>query len=118
MLLRLLALLRDPLLREGKWQLLECTPAWAGNWTWDCFIAFLWQGPSLDPLLVVVNYAANQSQCYVRLPFSDLGTGRWQLTDLLGDATYERDGDDLQSRGLFLDMRPWQASVFSLRRGA
>ena len=30
---RLLAVLRQPVLREGQWQLLECVPAWDGNWT-------------------------------------------------------------------------------------
>ena len=41
------------------------------------------------------------------------------LQDQIGDAIYDRDGNDLQSRGLYLDVPPWQASVFSLtRRGA
>src|SRR5262249_43335150 len=39
---RLLAVLRRPALRDGRWQLLECAPAWEGNWTWDCFVAFGW----------------------------------------------------------------------------
>ena len=30
-------------------------------------------------LLLAVNYAANQSQCYVRLPFADLGGRQWRL---------------------------------------
>jgi hypothetical protein len=46
----------------------------------------------------------------------DLEKGQWRLTDLMGDAIYDRDGDDLQNRGLFLDVRPWQTSVFCLRR--
>jgi hypothetical protein len=29
---------------------------------------------------------------------------------------YERDGCDLQRRGLYLDVRPWQACVFTLTR--
>jgi hypothetical protein len=114
---RLLIVLRRPAVRQGEWQLLECVPAWDGNWTWDCFLAFAWQAAGEDRILVAVNYAGNQSQCYVRLPFPDLGNGRWQLTDLMGDATYDRGGDELQSRGLFLDMHPWQASVFLLGRG-
>jgi hypothetical protein len=113
---RLLGVLRLPTLRQGEWRLLECIPAWDGNWTWDCFLAFGWLGPGQDRLLVTVNYAGNQSQCFVRLPFSDLGNGRWRLRDLMGDATYDRDGGDLQRRGLFLDVPPWQASVFSLTR--
>ena len=62
------------------------------------------------------NYAPNQSQCYVRLPFSDLGGGQWRLEDLIGDVTYDREGNDLQAHGLYLDEPPWQTHVFSMRR--
>jgi hypothetical protein len=67
-------------------------------------------------LLVTVNYAPNQSQCYVRLPFTDLDAGQWRLQDQMGNAIYDRDGSDLQSRGLYLDVPPWQTSVFALTR--
>jgi len=113
---RLLAVLRRSAVREGQWQLLECTPAWEGNWTSDCFLAFGWEGPGGERLLVAVNYAPNQSQCYVRLPFADLGNGKWRFEDQLGGATYDRDGDDLQARGLYLDEPPWRASIFSLTK--
>ena len=111
---RLLAVLRHPSVRQGNWQLLECVPAWDGNWTWDCFLAFAWHGPGAERLLATVNYAPNQSQCYVRLPFTDLGNSQWRLQDMLGTATYNRDGNDLRARGLYLDVLPWQASVFVL----
>jgi hypothetical protein len=52
----------------------------------------------------------------MRLPFVDLGNGQWRLTDLIGDATYEREGHELQSRGLYLDEAPWQARVFMLTK--
>ena len=115
---RLLAVLRQPVVRHGQWQLLECVPAWEGNWTWDCFIAFAWNGPGGERLLVAVNYAPNHSQCYVRLPFADLGNNPWRLAEVLGDATYNREGNDLLARGLYLDVPPWQASVFSLTKRA
>lgn len=113
---RLLAVLRHPAVRDGDWQLLECVPAWEGNGTWDSFLAFAWQGPGGERLLVAVNYSPSQSQCYVRLPFTDLRNAQWQLEDLLGDARYDRDGDDLESRGLYLDVPPWQTHVFSMKR--
>jgi hypothetical protein len=112
---RLLAVLRQPAVREGTWQLLECTPAWDGNWTHDCFLAFAWQGPNNERLVVAVNYAANQSQCHVRLPLGDLDGKTWRLEDQLDSAGYDWNGDDLLGRGLFLDMAPWQAFVFALR---
>ena len=57
-----------------------------------------------------------QGQCYVRLPFSDLGGVRWRLQDLLGDARYDRDGNDLQSPGLYLDVSPWHCHVFAMTK--
>ena len=115
----LLAVLREPVVRDGRWQLLDCVPAWEGNRTSDGFIAFAWHAPAGERLLVVVNYAPNQGQCYLRLPFADLGDAQWRLRDLVGDVEYEREGDDLQVRGLYLDEPAWGAHVFSLtKRGA
>ena len=82
---RLLSVLRQPTIRDGRWQLLECRPAWDGNWTWNCFLTFAWESPGKERLLVAVNYAGNQSQCYLRLPFADLGNARYLLKDLLGE---------------------------------
>ena len=111
---RLLAVLRLPVVREGRWQLLECHPAWDGNGSWEAFIAYAWRGTDGDRLIVAVNYSDHQSQCYVGLPFPDLAGRPWRLSDMLGDALYDRDGSDLQSRGLYLDVKPWQYHVFRL----
>jgi hypothetical protein len=111
---RLLAVLRHPVVRDGRWQLLDCVPAWDGNWTADCFVVFAWQGAGDERLIVAVNYAPNQSQCRVRLPFADLGGRLWRLQDLLGDVTHNRDGNELQGPGLYLDEPPWSARVFGV----
>ncbi len=111
---RLLTVLHQSAVRDGQWQLLECVPAWEGNWTWDCVLAFAWQADGAQRLLAVVNYAPNQSQCYLRLPFQGLGGKQWRLQDQIGDAVYDRDGNDLQSRGLYVDAGPWQRSIFTV----
>ncbi len=111
---RLLAALRTPTVRDGDWRLLECSAAWDANWTSDCFIVFGWEKAGEDRLVVAVNHAANQSQCHVRLPFADLESRQWRLKDMLSGAVYERDGNDLQSRGLYLDLAPWQYHLFQL----
>ena len=58
--------------------------------------------------------APNSSQCYVRLSFTDLGHRHWQLHDLIGGVTYDREGNDLQARGLYLDERPWNCHAFTM----
>jgi hypothetical protein len=113
---RLLKVLRQSVVRDGQWQLLECRSAWEGNWTSDGFLAFAWQGSSGERLLVTVNYAPNQSQCYVQLPFADLDGAQWRFQDQLAENVYDRDGSDLQSRGLYLDMPAWGTSAFALTR--
>ena len=111
---RLLAILRQPVLRNGQWQLLECVPAWDGNWTVDCFVAFAWQGPGEERLIVTVNYAPHQSQCRLRIPFSTLEQHTWRLQDQLSNAVYDRNGNDMVSAGLYLDEGPWQSRVFKM----
>lgn len=108
----LLAVVRQDLVREGRWQLLECHPAWDSNWTHDCFVVFAWERGD-ERLLVAVNYAVNQSQCRVRLPFA-LGDATWRLQDRLSSLVYDRDGAELRGRGLFLDLQPWQACAFAV----
>ena len=102
-------------MRDGQWSLLECAPAWEGNWTSDGFIAFAWQGPAGRRLLVTVNYAPNQGQCYVRLPWASL-----RGTDRAAAGSDERRGvrperaTTLRARGLYLDLPPWGHHVFEV----
>jgi Alpha amylase, catalytic domain len=110
----LLSVLRQPSVRDGQWQLLECRPAWDGNWTWDGFIAFAWHAPENRRVVVAVNYAGSQGQCYIRLPFDDLFGHPVRLQDRMSSAVYDRNGDDLVLPGLYLDMPPWGYHVFEV----
>jgi hypothetical protein len=112
---QLLGVLRRPEARDGTWRLLETSPAWEGNGSSADIIVMAWQGAGSQRLLVAVNHAPHASQCRVRLPFDDLGAKPWQLRDLTGDASYEREGDDLRAQGLYLDLRPWQYHVFDFK---
>ena len=111
---KLFGCLRHSEAKEGDWCLLECTPAWDGNWTWDCFICFAWRGPGRTSLIVTVNYAPNQSQCRVHMPFDDLKGRQIRLRDLMGPAGYNRAGDEISTRGLYLDEPAWAYHVFEM----
>jgi glycosidase len=111
---KLLAVLRQPVFRDGTWSLIELVPAWDGNWTSDCLIVWCWQRDDGERRLVVVNYAGNQSQCYVRIPFVDVIGRTVRLRDLMGSASFDRDGHEVATRGLYLDLPPWGYHVFEL----
>ena len=112
---RLLAALKQSAVRDGEWGQLEPTPAWEGNWTWDCFVAFTWLGGDATRLLGIVNYAPNSSQCTLRLPFPELPGRTVMLRDLLSAAVYERYGDLLFQTGLYLDLSPWSYHLFEIK---
>jgi len=113
---RLRTVLQHPVLRDGDWRLLECVSAWEHNWTWDCFAVWVWQGGARDVRLVAVNYAAHQSQCYVRMPLQVVGEREVSFADLMGDGTVQfvRSRSDLDPRGLYLDMPAWGYHVFDV----
>ncbi|WP_448191537.1 alpha-amylase family glycosyl hydrolase [Azospirillum sp. sgz301742] len=111
---RLLRVLRQPAFHDGAWRRLEPAEAWTGNGSWDGFVGFLWANEGGTPWIVVVNYQPDRGQCYLRCP--GLAGGRIVLTDWLGPARYEREGGELASRGLFLDMPAWGTHAFELTR--
>jgi hypothetical protein len=111
---QLLGVLNNPILKTGEWQWVECTPAWEGNNSCDAFVAHIWVEDDGERI-VVVNYAPHQSQCYLQLPLADLAYNQWQLQDLMSDAVYNRNGEELQKTGLYLDMAPWQYHVFEMK---
>jgi hypothetical protein len=110
---RLLAVLARPEVHEGSWRLCECRAAWPENPTWDRFVVMSWELAGGRRLLTAVNYGATQAQCYTQFPFAGLGR-KVVLRDLLGDARFERDGAELTSKGLFLDLPPWGRNAFAV----
>jgi hypothetical protein len=111
---RLLSCLRNPVVREGEWRLLECASAWDGNGTHDSYICYAWRGRAGSALIVTVNYAPHQSQCYVRAPFEEFRGHPLRLRDLMGEAVYVRHADELLGNGLYLDLAAWGYHVFEL----
>ena len=111
---RLLSCLKDPSFRDGRWQLLACRPAWEGNPSSDAFVAFAWTGPEDRRRLVAVNYAGHRSQCFLEMPWGDLAGRAWRLVDRMGSDRYDRGGEELATRGLYLDLPAWGYHVFSV----
>ena len=110
----LLFAINKPVFRKGKWQLLECVPAWDRNTTSDSFLAFGWEGTDGEKAVVTVNYSSNAGQCYVHLPFPDMTGQLIRLRDLMSPAVYERDGTELLSKGLYLDLPAWGYHIFEV----
>jgi hypothetical protein len=108
----LLAALQGAAVGRGKGEVLKARPAWPENPTADNYLIVQWQLVPEEFDLVVVNFAAHRSQCYAPLSIPNLMQHNWRLSDLLGDETHERRGDDLQNHGLYLDTPAHSAQLF------
>lgn len=91
-----------PVCAREEWRLLDCT-GWPDNPTHENLVAWSWTTDS-SRHLVVVNLSDQPAQGRVRLPWTDLRGDSRQLTELLGDLTYDRDGDELVDPGLYVEL--------------
>lgn len=114
---RLLQVLTDPVLRDGRWQLLDTAPAWSGNPTHEAYLVFGWSRGPGDPLrwLVVANLSGGQAQARVVLTDVPWASPLARLTDRLSEGTaYDRDVADMAANGLFLDLPAHGYNVFEI----
>ena len=92
---RLLDCLQRPEMQEGRWQVSEIPTAWEVNRTVDLFLATVWEEEKQPRLCLAGNYGPTQGQYYARLPFNGLRGSKVMRQDLISEARYEREGDDL-----------------------
>ncbi len=103
---KLLAVVPASGLRDGAWQLCERT-GWPDNSSYLNLVAWCWeQGEAC--YLIVINLSEYQAQARVQLPWDELAGRRWQLTDVLSGEMFERDGAEMQSAGLHVDLPAWR----------
>ena len=111
---QLLAAVHAAGLRSGEWRLLDCT-GWPDNPTHHNLLAWCWRADTRRHI-VVVNLSDRPAQAHVPLPWPDVAGGRWRLSELLGDAEYDRGGDELVDPGLFVALDGWGWHLLSLAR--
>jgi hypothetical protein len=113
---RLVAAVAGPHVRSGTWQLLEAA-GWPDNGSCRNLLAWSWSGDDGDGRhIVVVNLSGLPSQGRIPLGLAELAGHRWQLADLLDGRVFERDGDELASTGLYVDLPPWGCHLLALRQ--
>jgi glycosidase len=101
-------------LRYGRWRLCDRT-GWPDNASCQNLVAWCWRSAE-ERRLIVVNLSESEAQGLVLLPWDDLKGGAWRMTDLLTEAVYERSGDEMCTRGLYVDLAPWGFHVLTVAR--
>ena len=112
---RLLAAVAGHQVRAGAWRLLQAS-GWPDNQSCRNLAAWSWAGDGDgDRHLVVVNLSGQPAQARIPLDWPDLRGRSWRLTDILVPSVFKRDGGELASPGLFVDLGPWQFHLLALQ---
>jgi len=101
----LLSSINRPLFREGLWRLCERT-GWPGNSSYQNIAAWCWSKDE-EQYLIVVNLSDSTAQARVKPAWEELSGRRFLLKDVLSGTVYDRDGSEMQSPGLYVELAPW-----------
>lgn len=103
-----------PIFHDGEWSLCDRT-GWPDNDSFRNLVAWSWvQGD--EHYLIVVNLSDRCARARIQVPWGEAAGGTWTLADLLSGGLYERNGDELLSPGLYVDLDPWRYHVFQCLR--
>ncbi len=107
---KLLAAINAPIFREGEWKLCERS-GWPDNQSCQNLVAWSWVKDD-DRRLVAVNLSDAAVQARVQVPWQQVKGKSWHLIDVLADKSYDRDGDEMATSGLYLELQPWSYCFF------
>lgn len=107
---RLLTAINAPVFRGGEWKLCERN-GWPDNQSCQNTVAWSWVKDD-DRRLIAVNLSDNAAQARVQVPWEEVRGETWHLVDTLSNASYDRDGDEMASSGLYVELEPWSYSFF------
>ena len=109
---RLLTATTPDLYRNGEWRLCDRS-GWPDNQSCQNILAWCWVKDD-ERSLIVVNFGQASAQARIHVPWDELRTTTWRLSDRLSDHTYDRDGSEMRDSGLYVDLGPWQCHVFQM----
>ena len=117
---RLLAVLQQPIFKEGVFAPVDVAQAGADDRTNEHMVAATWRSArdtGSRTFLTVSNLAGTKGYARIRLDGARFHADqRYQVTDHVDGNTYERDGAEIVDPGLFVALDPYQAHVFEIVR--
>ena len=100
-----------PRVRSGDWTVCEAV-GWPDDASCEQLLSWCWQDRE-HRTLVIVNDGQAPVAARVRLPWPDLAGRSWRLIDVLSGEAYERDGNEMSTDGLYVQLPPWGFNLFA-----
>ena len=108
---KLLSITSNEILKRGKWTLLSQESSYNNNKSFVNLLAWMWTFRE-EKRIVVVNYSDVVSTCRLKLDVRGYSE-EFVITDLLNDQSYTRSAEEVYHHGLYIELKPFQAHIFS-----
>jgi hypothetical protein len=113
---KLLQETRSPIYQSGEWCLFDPQPA-KKTGTHKNLLAHGWRNGEDDYRLIVVNLTDEQSQAHIDLDvWPGIAPDDWTLYDILNGQIYQRQGEQMDGLGLYVDLPPKKSHIFRFER--
>jgi glycosidase len=110
---RLLKSLRHPIFHNGEWQLMEIKPAWDNNFSFQNIVAHRWKlGEQVR--IIITNLSDEPAQSQIMIAMPGLAGREWLLCDLLNETQYQRSGDEILNKGLYVELQGYGYHLFEV----
>lgn len=111
---QLMQAVNKPVLRDGDWSLCVRT-GWPDNQSFRNLVVWTWRKDE-ERYLIAVNFSDSSVQAETQLSWADLAGTGWRLQDVLSGAACDRDGNQMLSPGLYVELQPWGFHFFQFAR--
>ncbi len=109
---RLLDLLKEDIIRNGRWMLLESKPIWPGDESYVRTISFRWKGDDGRHLIVCVNFTDQSASARLRISIDRTCASDVVLQDWFSGDRLELHRGNVFNPGLEIHLDPWAFRVW------
>ncbi len=108
---KILRITKENIFRDGRWVLLEPEPVSNNNFSSEFIFAWHWK-LGRDNRVIVINYSDNVAYCRLKFELKS-ASKELRLTDLLTNEEYNRSVQEIQSLGLYVELKCFHSHIFS-----
>lgn len=108
---KLLGALNDEIFIKGNWNMLYPSAAANINSSFNNILAWQWEIDN-QIRIIVVNYSDLTAQCRLKLKLNS-SSETIELTDVLNNQKYSRKVDEINSIGLFIELKAYNSHIFA-----
>lgn len=108
--IKLLQITNSSVFKNGNWEMLEPFSSWFNNESYKNILIWKWNLNATN-FLIAINYSDKTSTCRVRFDLNGFPE-TIELNDLLNDEKYLRSCEEIQTDGLYIELKPYKSHIF------